>query len=170
MSLYPANAPTILPREDYDALLEYSAGARAVLEFGPGVSTSAFFENVVLRVVSYGHDMHWYRKAEMRIRPQVPRGVWWELRKYNATTLMPTERKLDERYDMAFVDAPPGGSRWIGPKGGEDYSRWNTLRTALTLSNRVLLHDANRRGEQNSIAEIGCQHKMLTEKMALCWM
>src|SRR5690606_2866892 len=67
------------------------------------------------------------------------------------------------RFDLAFVDSPPGNKDRVELAGQEGASRMNTLLYALSRAPVVLLHDAHRPGEQESlrrVAEAG--HKVET--------
>lgn len=159
MKLYSASS--ILPREDYSALLEIARGHYSVLEFGPGISTFAFIEAGAQVIDSYEHAEKWRRDARLKFReyPQV---------RIFSYENIPYLLGPDRRYNIAFVDSPSGGknsSRIIHP-GQDGLSRYNTLKYALDRSDIVLLHDADREDEQNSIKALGCNYVMLTDKLA----
>ncbi len=167
MSLYKPS--TILPRDDYDAVVMYAKPAKAALEFGPGNTTLALFEARVPEVHSFEHDRKWFWRQEHRLRPLVPDGVKWALGTYTATK-EELGIEFGGVYDLAVVDSPTGGDKWVGPPGREGHSRLNTLRCALAVASKVLLHDAERPGEQASLRLLGCNWHMVSGKMALCWM
>lgn len=135
---------------DYEVLLQELKlyAPRKVLEFGPGVSTWAFIEAGIPHIDSYEHDQAWLEKAkaEFKAHPQVV------FRKYENTPVLdfqPTEK----HYGLGFVDAPVGGEarrRLVHP-GQENMSRFNTVAFALKHCSVVLLHDAKRPDEQNTL-------------------
>ena len=170
MTLYPANGASILPREDYDAVLSCARGAQAVIEFGPGLTTLALFEAGVPYVESFEHELKWARRAQMRREPMKPAHVCWRVRRYKATRTKLPRPYLARRYDLGVVDGPQGGDKWQGPPGYEMASRYIQLKYALEHCERVLLHDAQRPGERESLRLAGCRWEMITGKFALCWM
>lgn len=170
MTLYPETWATILPREDYDAIIRYATGAQAALEFGPGLTTLALIEAGVPYIESFEHERKWRTRAAARINPHVPLGCSWRLRRYDARSTdipLPHMRRV---YDLGIVDAPQGGANWVGPPEGAGFSRLHTLRYALANCRRVLLHDADREGERRSLVAAGCGWEMVTGKLALCSM
>jgi hypothetical protein len=149
-----------LPAEDYQAFMAEveRAGAKRVLEIGPGYSTFAFIEAGCEKIVCLEHDPKWFEEAKERFNdfPQV------EIRKYWNEPEARAELEPDEQFDIALVDSPKGykAARVIHP-GQEDCSRYNTLVLALKHSPVVLLHDASRPLEKGSLGRVqGQGHKV----------
>lgn len=145
MSLYPGG--TILPREDYDIILEYAHGKESALEFGPGASTLALVEAGVLEIHSYEYQMPYLSAAQSRFAPY----PHVKIRRFD--NVAEIDIPADE-YDIAVVDSPIAGKKWVQIPGQEGLARFNTVMAALKYSPLVLLHDANRPGERRTLAEI----------------
>lgn len=124
--------------EEYAQLLKHSIGKKRILEFGPGTSTYAFIEAGCMDIHTCEYAEKWLQITDSRFRkfPQV---------KIHAFQNVPeiVIHDLYGRFDLAFVDSPKGIKD--GP------SRLNTLRFAFERTDQVILHDANRVHEQQSI-------------------
>lgn len=124
---------------------------KRVLEFGPGVSTRIFLNAGVEHITSCEHDSKWLAIADHRYAGNDKVRV---LRYQNTPEVSVSE--LDgQQFDLAFVDSPQGyaGAR-VEHVGQEGRSRLNTLRCALRHASIVVLHDALRPGEQNSLGTL----------------
>ena len=137
--------------EDYKCLVAYAQALqpKRVLEFGPGYSTYAWIEAGVPEVISLECRDDWREKKEQ------------EFSNYPTVTVLPFRNTSPQaevpddigKFDLAFVDSPrgqPNRDAEILP-GQADYNRLNTLIVACQLSPVVLLHDARRVYERNSL-------------------
>ncbi len=140
----------VLSAADYDVLLAEAIYAGSVLEFGPGESTRAFIEAGCKRIATCEYQDVWADRARQWTRefPQV------ELHAYANTPTISIPSLDAEQFDLAFVDSPLGTSDRQKLKGQEECSRLNTTLYALTHAKIVLLHDARRPGEQNTLNRI----------------
>lgn len=111
-------------------------GKRNIVEFGAGVSTKLFTQ-LCPDVVTYEHNKDWGKKFE---------GIS-DVRYFgqNAVIDVPINRK----FDLAFVDGPPAAHINNGK-----LARYNTLLLAKYLSDDIVLHDAKREGERNTVNEL----------------
>lgn len=163
--LYTKESST-LPFQDYGILMDLAKGAKSVLEFGPGISTLAFIEAGVPRIVTCEHDEEWFEKAKTDFKdyPQV------QVIRYSdvaPVALLETEGE----FELAFVDSPKGyrKARKILP-GQEDCSRLNTCLAALRRAPIVYLHDAHRPLERGSLGRLnamGHKHEFLPARNGL---
>jgi hypothetical protein len=123
-------------------------GAKSVLEFGPGLSTEVF-SALGLQVTTVEHDQHWYDVAKERFKDYPNVRV---LKGEDDMPFVVADLNPDERFDLAFVDAPQGYfPRRRVHKGYEDCSRFNTALFALERAPVVLVHDTNRPLERGSL-------------------
>lgn len=131
-----------------------SLNAKSILEFGPGDSTE-FFSSLGLQITTIEHSEKWYEVAKERFKD------------YPNVRVLKGEDEMpflcpdlgDEKFDLAFVDAPQGffPARKVH-KGYEDCSRFNTALFALQYAPVVLLHDVSRpleRGTLNRLNRMG---------------
>lgn len=161
----------IMPFDDYGAIVSECRriGAETAIEFGPGSTTLALFEGGCRSVISYEYDPMWIDKSLARIGPVKPENVEWEIRKFENVPVI----ELDcPRVDIAVVDSPIGveSRRHVSHPGQKGLSRYNTLKFALTKSDCVLIHDAERKAEQATIAALNAKHEMLSRKVARVWL
>lgn len=138
----------------------------AVLEFGPGSSTQVFIDFGCLYICTCEHDQKWYELAKQKFA--ACHGV--VVRKYHNNPKVTVEGLDDgEHFGLAFVDSPKGTDRRVRLKDQEDCSRLNTVMFAIKRAPVVLLHDAQREGEQNTLRRLetlGYKTEMLSQKMA----
>jgi hypothetical protein len=165
-SLYPGEESSTLKKHDYGLILQIAAkGAKSVLEFGPGISTYAFIEAGVERIVSLEYIAEWRFECEQKFKdyPQVRIGSFQNL------PVATGDLGEDETFDLAFVDSPKGN--WFhvqnrpgvreALKGQEDCSRLNTCVLALKHAPVVYLHDAYRAYERATLGRLsGMGHKI----------
>jgi hypothetical protein len=137
-------------QQDADILRQevVSRDVKSVLEFGPGNSTDVFHE-LGLHITSIEHSDKWYPVAVERFK-DLP-----NIRVLKGEDEMPfrvPELDRDERFDLAFVDAPQGYMplRKVH-KGYEDCSRLNTTLFALERCQVVFLHDTKRPLEKGTL-------------------
>jgi hypothetical protein len=158
----PVNVAT-LHREDirYFQFEIESLGAKSILEFGPGASTE-FFAKLGLNVTTVEHMQQWYEAALERFKdfPNVR-----VLKGEDEIPFTVKGLESNERFDLAFVDAPQG-YRPIRKvhKGYEDCSRFNSTLLALQHAPVVLLHDTTRaleRGTLNRLNRMGYKIKFI---------
>ncbi|WP_196258575.1 hypothetical protein [Pelagibacterium limicola] len=140
-----------LKEDCYATLLAHAQGAASVLEFGPGGSTFAFIEAGVKRIVTCEHDAGWLDKARSRFAEHSAVSVHLYQNAPNVTVEGLSARA---KFDLAFVDSPPGNRFRVEHEGQEGLSRFNTLAFAIRRAPVVLLHDAGRDGEQASLARL----------------
>jgi len=123
-------------------------GAKSILEFGPGDSTE-FFAKMGLQVTTCEHDQHWYEVAVERFKDMPNVRV---LKCEDEMPVVVHGLGDDERFDLAFVDAPQGyRPRRKIHKGYEDCSRFNTTLFALQHATVALLHDTQRPAERGTL-------------------
>lgn len=138
-----------LPYGDHQILVTEGQGKKRVVEFGPGASTYAWIEAGVPEIVSLECRDEWREEKarEFADYPNVTVLPFWN----NAPTAeVPKDLGV---FDLAFVDSPRGQPNPDAVKlpGQMDCNRLNTLYAALLLSDIVLLHDAGRHWERNSL-------------------
>jgi hypothetical protein len=114
---------------------------KTILEFGSGLSSLLLSEFV--EVISYETDDEWQKCIEEK---KVPGLNNLSLRKWSGVD-EPTELE-GKKFDLVFVDGPPG--KVTGGPGREV-----SIRLATKLSDRIILHDAQR------AEEFGLQMKFL---------
>jgi len=137
-----------------------------VIEFGPGASSCAFLD-ASCDVHSYECDANWLTKHQSAMRALdfvFPRTECHEMMSatpeqpftssrsktptYDVTFLpsdqTPSEADLPFHPDLILVDGPP----YIQ---GEKYSRLQACLFSIKLSGRIILHDAYRKGEKNTL-------------------
>lgn len=145
----------MIPKSDRDDLRREAErlGARRVLEFGPGHSTYAFLE-AGCGVVTLEHDSYWRHKARRKFGNDKRVKIVPYVNK--PTVLVPHGALGETPFDLAFVDSPQGVSKpgHVTHPGQEGLSRCNTMRFALGVAPVVLLHDAQRRGEQATLERL----------------
>jgi hypothetical protein len=136
-------------REDYVFLARHCRrhGIQKVAEFGPGDSTHAFLD-AECRVVSYEHDLGWLRKSLDRFDGErnvelvhCPEGSVPDLAPF-----VP---------EIVFVDGPPY-------REGQKFSRLQACEWALETCGHLVLHDARRRGEEATLAELERRGMLVT--------
>jgi hypothetical protein len=140
--------------DDYAVLLTEAkrVNAMRVLEFGPGNSTLAWIEAGCDEIVSLEHNQKWMAVAKDKLSGMHP-----DLRLLSYKNAPEIEVSgLSGTFDLAFVDSPPGVDLKSGTRfpGQENCSRFNTLSFALKCAPVVLLHDAKRPGEQETLKRI----------------
>jgi hypothetical protein len=128
-----------------------SVGAKTILEFGPGASTEVF-AGLGLLITTVEHQDKWYEVAKERFKD------YPNVRVLKGEDEMPfrvPDLDDDEKFDLAFVDAPQGyfPKRKVH-KGYEDCSRFNTALFALERAPVVLLHDATRSLERGTLCRL----------------
>jgi len=112
---------------------------KRILEFGCGLSSLLMSEMV--EVVSYETDDEY---IQMIFRKQKNNKLF--LRKWDGISTF-----LDRKFDLAFVDGPPG----------DGIGREHSLRIASENCEAIIVHDAGRRAEQH------WQRKILRGKFAM---
>jgi hypothetical protein len=127
-------------------------GAKSVLEFGPGDSTQAFLDMGIEKVVTCEYIDKWLKVAQDRFKKDKRVRV---LKFTDEVPVVVEGLDPDERFDIAFVDAPKGFPpvRKVHP-GIEDCSRLNTVLFALSRCPVVLLHDALRPLERATLGRV----------------
>lgn len=126
-------------------------GAKTILEFGPG-NTTEVLAVLGYQITSVEHIDKWYEAAKTRFAeyPNV------RILKGNDEIPFTVEGLGDEeRFDLAFVDAPAGyvPVRKVH-KGYEECNRFNTTLLALERCPVVFLHDANRPCERAAMTRL----------------
>lgn len=141
--------------------------AWTALEFGPGESTFAFLDGPSGIIVSLESDPYWAEHWRKRILPHVGKNEWYLYPYENTAEVVVYGPWRKCTFDIALVDAPYGGNsaRRVIHDNRPDLSRFNTLQWALEHAKVVLLHDADRPRERNSIRELGCTVTMLSERL-----
>lgn len=139
---------------DYGALLDECRRVKPsrVLEFGPGASTLALVEAGVPEIHTCEHQDRWFGAAAEMLAPHPA----VKLHRYINEAKVSVPTLPAGMFDLAFVDGPVGLEARSAPRfpGQENMSRWNTLAFALSRADIVLLHDAKREHEQNSLREL----------------
>jgi predicted O-methyltransferase YrrM len=121
-------------------------GVRTVLEFGPGYSTN-FFLDAGCVVTACESDAEWFEKFVRQPKTHAVR-----LRTFTANELPLVMAIGNERFDLAFIDAPKGN---VFPA-----SRINTALYAWHRCAHIAIHDTNRPGERLTVQilqALGCQ-------------
>lgn len=142
MFQYYKQESRIFPFRDYQALMEQAAGLPSVLEFGPGWSTWALIEAGVEHIVTLEHVEVWYKKAAAQFAgfPQVT------VLRYKNLGRVEADIDPGQQFNLAYVDSPVGTPR---------LSRRNTMLYAMRHAPVVLLHDADRKGELDTLRSLG---------------
>lgn len=118
------------PEWDWIARLIHRDRIKSVVEFGMGTSTK-LFSQAVPDLLSYENH-----------KPTIERFLGCQVRSYPVKGYITPEPR---RFDLAFVDGPAAAHIKKGP------ARFNTARAARQYSDRVLVHDSKRPGEQKTI-------------------
>jgi predicted O-methyltransferase YrrM len=128
--------------ENFDFLRKFikQNSIKSVLEFGPGTSTLCFLAcgcdvDTCECKESYFHQY----KNEFRGNTKINVHVYDDVDNVSVPSLE------KDRYDMAFIDGPVGRAR---------LSRLNTLLFSASKTDIIMLHDAARKGELESIDEM----------------
>ena len=155
------------PTEDAEILYNLSLRLSDILEFGPGLSTYAFIKAGCSNIITCEHSPKWYDVAVDRFQnyPHI------QVLSYENRPLIKLSLPI-QRFDLAFVDAPVGANnrKRIKHSGQENCSRWNTLFFSMQHSDTVVLHDAKREDEQNSLTRarnLGWEIKVFDTKRGL---
>ena len=108
-----------------------------ILEFGPGASTYAFLENQC-NIWSLEHHPEWFKKKNEDFieEPLV------NLFLYDKNKDIEIEGISDKKFDMAFIDGPPGS---------KSPSRMLSCQYASERTDIFLLHDCHRDAEKDTI-------------------
>jgi hypothetical protein len=140
--------------EDYGALLTECRRlkVRTSLEFGPGISTLALVE-AGAAVVTCEYSERWLNGARELLKGYSEVRV---LRYFNEPEARVEGLAAAETFDMAFVDSPLGlPSRGaVRHAAQEECNRLNTVLFAIERAPVVLLHDARRPGEQETLKAV----------------
>lgn len=142
--------------DDYGTLIAEAkrANAKTVLEFGPGNSTLAWVEAGCTDITTLEHQAKWFMIAKANLAKY--KNV--KLLPYNNTPVIEIPALNGKKFDLIFVDSPVGmeASPKFAPRfpGQENCSRLNTLLFALDRAPVILLHDAKREGEQNTLKRL----------------
>ncbi len=136
--------------DDYHWLLRFALerGIKNVVEFGPGDSSLAFLD-AGCRVVSYEHDAAYARQARERFAAFS--GI--EIRAC-AKDGVPVVEELPFPPDLIFVDGPPC-------EQGAEVSRLAQCEWALATGAIVILHDALRHQEQETLRQLTASGLMM---------
>jgi predicted O-methyltransferase YrrM len=113
---------------------------RTVLEFGPGRSTQSFLD-VGCLVWSLEHDPAWLEKARQQLAHQQ---ALKQLLLYAVEPELRIPQLEQSSFDIAFIDGPPASFF-------RHFARLNAIEFAAARTNVILLHDANREMECNSM-------------------
>jgi len=141
------------PHDDEMALIVeiVDRGVGSVLEFGPGASTAVLLAAGISRIVSLEYQPEFLAAARERFARTIVDLLLYE----NAMPVTVPGLDPAERFDLALVDSPIGSPRNRRPLPGlEDFNRLNTCVLALERAPVVLLHDARRPWERNTLAEL----------------
>jgi hypothetical protein len=134
-----------ITRQDYQSLLSFLKEHKieTVLEFGPGASTWCFAE-AGCEVDSFEHKEKWHRQftAAFQHNPKI------RIHEYQNDDPIEIPELEGKQFDLAFVDSPNG----VSGNNPEACSRLNTCEAAARYVQRVILHDAQRGGEQNTLS------------------
>ena len=163
MELYKSSRT--LSKDDYKLLLNEGKGKERILEFGPGYSTYAWIEAGAKLIISLECHRPWReeKKEQFKRYPQV------HVARFD--NIAPVAEVADichthGPYDLALVDSPRGMASRERLEGQEECSRLNTCLAALEHAPVVLLHDAVRPCERNTLnwlAQLGHTIKFLAE-------
>lgn len=123
--------------EEYLYLVEFIKrnGFKSILEFGPGVSTYAFLENNC-DVYTFEHNPMWFNSYRREF-VNFDNVHVSEYDAENETLYLPQIK--EKTFDMAFIDAPPGG---------RDLARLKTCSAASKYTGVFILHDCGRADEK----------------------
>lgn len=127
------------PEREFLASFCREVAARRAIEFGPGLSTVALLAGGC-SVLSLESDARWGAHAEARFAGD--RRV--EVRGYDPRLPCDPVGSEAVRFDLALVDGPPGHLY-------SAYSRLNVCRLAAAHCDLILLHDANRPKEWQTV-------------------
>jgi hypothetical protein len=152
---------------DVRLLTEAVAGAKSVIEFGPGGTTDIFIKAGVPRIVTCEYVDKWLQVAKERFKDVASVAVF----PFTDTVPVDVPGLGLETFDVGFVDAPKGymGGRTVHP-GLADCSRFNTALFALERCKVVYLHDAIRPLERATLARLrlmGYQYEFLKSPFGL---
>ncbi len=136
----PFSDYSVNPKEyDYLVSTAKKLDVSRILEFGPGVSTFAFLENKC-KIWSLEYNQEWLDKfREMVDNPNV------KMQKFVNKPYISVDKIDDMSFDLGFVDSPTGGC----------FVSYCRLSSALYASYRckyIIIHDADRKGEKNTIS------------------
>lgn len=138
---------------DYAALMQECrrVKAQSILEFGPGISTLALIESGAEKIVTCEYQDRFYVQAIERLKGYPVAKV---IRYLNQPIVQVDG--LSRRFDFAFVDSPLGvPSRGaVEHPGQEGCNRFNTMICALRHAPVVLVHDAKRDGESETLRRL----------------
>ncbi|MFX1295908.1 MAG: hypothetical protein ACFFD2_13790 [Promethearchaeota archaeon] len=109
---------------------------KKILEFGPGTSTYCFLKFKNVKLISYEYNQEWLKNAQEKFKnyPNI------KICKFENKENLDIDIK--ETFDLAFIDSP---------LGSPSMSRLNTCLWASQQTNLIILHDARRKGEQETI-------------------
>jgi hypothetical protein len=132
----------VLTKEECDFLRNYCKkhSIKKVLEFGPGTSTRSLLDGDVKIVYSLEYNQDWFNIFKNEIKDDRVKLFHYDNKPYLSI------EEIDEIYDfdLAFVDSPTGGFY-------KYYSRINSVLYSSYRTNKIAIHDANRKGEENTI-------------------
>lgn len=133
------NSWTVLS-DDYDFLVRFCRknGVSLVAEFGPGDSTLAFLDGGC-RVTTFEHDPGWMNHASKRFE-----GLSSVQLEHCPEGQTPSPETIGFEPCLVFVDGPPS-------RQGQDRPRLGPCTWGLEVCGLILLHDANRAGEQATL-------------------
>lgn len=142
---------TVFPVQDAELMKREieRIGAKTVLEFGPGESTE-FLLSLGMKVTTCEYIDKWFDVAKEKFGKRV------RLLKFDDDVPVVVHGLGEnEKFDIAFVDAPKGytNGRKVH-KGFEDCSRINTCLFALQRAPVVLLHDTCRPLEKGTLGRL----------------
>ena len=154
MFLLYGKEATVFDFNEYAALLNEikHIGARTVLEFGPGYSTLAFIEAGCTDICTLEHNPRWFSLAKARLGafPAV------HIKSYRNTEEIQIPELNGKAFDLIFIDSPSGVDQksHVSFASQDGCSRFNTVAWSLGRAPIVLLHDARRQGEQNTLVRL----------------
>jgi len=119
-------------------------GIRTVLEFGPGRST-LMFAAAGCEVWTAECNECWFNHYRQLFADESA----IQIVRFENVPLIQIPELEGKRFDLAFVDSPAGHEF---PPGMS--SRLNSCEFAALYTDRLLLHDAERAGEQATIAKV----------------
>lgn len=131
------------PDKDLQCLLGFleAQGIKEMYEFGSGKSTEVF-ARAGIKVISY-ETVDTYAADVVRYIEGLGLEVVPEIRVYVSDKSFLEVAQSLPKLPICFVD---------GPRGVKSMSRIISLRAAARMTDSILLHDAQRVGEQESIA------------------